>query len=296
MGDTAVIETEALSKRFGGLQALDAVDLRVEAGEVFGFIGPNGAGKTTTIRLLLDFLRPTSGRALIFGQDPRRDGARLRRRIGYLPGELRLDERLTARQQLAYLAHLRNEEPGWFLDLAEMFQLPLDRKIKELSTGSKQKIGVVQAFSHWPDVVILDEPTSGLDPLLQKTFQELLRARMETGMTAFISSHVLSELEEVATDVAFIRDGKILQQSPMNEIQQEALHRVTIHFAGRIPEGFFDRVSGVSDCQYEERAVRLVVRGSMEAMMKRIGRRRVLSLSSTEPDLEEMFLAVYGEG
>lgn len=294
MRSRSAIKLEGLSKRFGSLLALDAVDLEIESGSVFGFIGPNGAGKTTTIRLMLDFLRPNQGRVLVFGKDPRRDGADLRRKVGYLPGELRLDERLTARQALRYFSSLRGEGIEPSLELAERFDLDLDRKIKNLSTGSKQKVGLVQAFAHRPRVVVLDEPTSGLDPILQKRFQELLLERSEEGLTAFISSHILSELEEVAEEVAVIRSGKILQISKMSEMQKEALHRVSIHFKRKVPEGLFDDVAGASEQRYSGKVASLVVRGSMEEMMKKIGTRSVVSISSREPDLEEMFLAMYG--
>lgn len=297
MSDPPPIRFSGVSKRFRkDVLALDSIDLRVERGSVFGFIGPNGAGKTTAIRLMLDLIRPSTGLIELLGEDPHTAGAGLRARIGYLPGELKLDERLTPRQTLSFLCQLRgtNLESAW--SLAERFGLDLDRRIGELSRGNKQKVGIVQAFAHDPELVILDEPTSGLDPILQRDFHELLRERSRVGLTVFLSSHVLSELQEVATDVAMIRQGKLLAVRGTAEMGREAPHRVMVRFAGAVPPGLFDDLSGASQVQIDGKVARLLFRGEMDALIKAVANEKVVEFHSTEPSLEETFLQMYGAG
>lgn len=202
----AAILTEDLTKRYGKHQALDGLDLVVRRGEVFGFLGPNGAGKTTTIRLLLDLIRPTAGRVEVLGMDPRRQGREVRRRVGYLPGKLALYDRLTGREVLTYLGHLRDGVDWAHADsLARRLDLDLNRPIGALSRGNKQKVGLVQALMHRPELLILDEPTGGLDPLVQREFHRLVREASGEGRTVFLSSHVLGEVERVADRVGIIR-------------------------------------------------------------------------------------------
>ncbi len=292
----AVIRTEGLTKVYrGGVVALDRLDLEVDVGEAFGFIGPNGAGKTTLIRILLDLLRPTAGQATVLGLDSRAAGVQLRSRIGYLPGELRLDERLTARETLTFLGRLqgmRDFAPAWAL--ADRFDLPLDRPARELSKGNKQKVGIVQAFQHRPELVVLDEPTSGLDPILQQAFHELMRETRADGLTVFLSSHVLSELEHVADRVAMVHQGRLLAVQRIGELKRDAPHRVAIRFAAPVPEDLFAGVPGVAEAEVRGSLARLVVRGSMDAAIKRAAEHEVVDLDSVEPDLEEIFLAYYG--
>ncbi len=292
----AAIRTEKLTKVYGrDVVALQDVDLEVQRGEAYGFIGPNGAGKTTMIRLLLDLLRPTSGRAEVLGVDPRTAGVGARARIGYLPGELRLDGRLTARETLAHFARLRGMgdlREAWAL--AERFDLPLDRPARELSKGNKQKVGIVQAFQHRPELVVLDEPTSGLDPILQQEFHVLLREARESGQTAFISSHVLSELEHVADRVGMVHRGRLLAVQRIGELKRDAPHRVAIRFAAPVPPTLFDGVPGVAEAEVRGSLARLIVRGSMDAAVKAAAAHEVVDFDSVEPDLEEIFLAYYG--
>ena len=296
MAGIKAIRLESLSKRFrGGVVALDTIDLEVAPGAVFGFIGPNGAGKTTTIRLMLDLIRPSSGRVELLGEDPRTAGAGLRSRIGYLPGELRLDERLTGRQTLSYLCGLRDVPHANVSTLAERLGLDLDRRVGELSRGNKQKVGIIQAFAHDPDLVILDEPTSGLDPILQRDFQALLRERTEQGTTVFLSSHVLSELQQVATEVGMIREGRLLAVRDIETMRREAPHKVMIRFAETPPREILDGLEGAGDLELDGPVVRLLFRGEMDALIKRIAALEVLELHSTEPDLEETFLRMYGD-
>jgi ABC-2 type transport system ATP-binding protein len=294
-GDIA-IRTEGLTKSFGTVTALAALDLEVHRGEVFGFIGPNGAGKSTTIRLLLDLLRPTAGVARVLGRDPRREGVAIRRDVGYLPGELHLDERCTAKETIAFHARLRGMAsiaPG--TDLAERLDLPLDRAIRDLSKGNKQKVGLTLALMHRPTVAILDEPTSGLDPILQRTFHELVDEARTAGATIFLSSHVLSELEHVADRVAMIRRGRLLAVQHIGELRRDAPHRVAIRFAAPIPADLFDGVPGVAEHTVQGTLARLVVHGGMDAAIKAAAAHEIVDLTSVEPDLEETFLTLYGE-
>ena len=294
----AAITTEGLTKRYrsGDVVALDSLDLEVSQGEAFGFIGPNGAGKTTAIRLLMGMLRPTAGRGSVLGLDCQRQGTELRRRVGYLPGDLRLDQRLTARQSLTWFARLRGEREmtrAW--ELAERFDLPLDRPARELSKGNRQKVGLVQAFQHRPEVVILDEPTSGLDPILQQRFQELVVEMRDDGGTLFISSHVLSELEQTADRVAMLREGRLLAVENIEELRGAAPHRMTIRFASPVPADLFDGIAGVSGVEIDGSLVRLLAKAPMDAAVKAAARHEIVDLHSTEPDLEELFLGMYGD-
>ena len=294
---SAAITTEGLTKQYrGGITALDGLDLEVKTGEAFGFIGPNGAGKTTAIRLLMGMLRPTSGRGQVMGFDCRSEGIDVRRRVGYLPGDLRLDQRLTARQSLTWFARLRGERDmarAW--ELAERFDLPLDRPARELSKGNRQKVGLVQAFQHRPPVVILDEPTSGLDPILQQRFQELVVEMRDEGGTLFISSHVLSELEQTADRVAMLREGRLLAVENVERLRAAAPHRMTIRFAAPVPDDLFDGIEGVSAVEVDGSLVQLLARAPMDAAVKAAARYEIVDLHSAEPDLEELFLGMYGD-
>jgi ABC-2 type transport system ATP-binding protein len=298
--DGITIRTEGLTKAFRQVVALDSVDLEVRSGEVFGYIGPNGAGKSVTIRLLLDLLRPTRGRAEILGMDVRQRGLDVRRRVGYLAGELALYERMTGRQLLTFLARLRGGvERGYAVKLAERFGLPPDRPIHELSKGNKQKIGLVQAFMHRPDVLILDEPTSGLDPLLQQTFQELVAEVKADGATVLLSSHVLSELDQVADRVAMIRGGRLIAVEAVEDLKRRAPRRVSVTFSDPVPAGAFAGLAGVNDVDVRGRLARFEVSGGMDAVIKAIAAHEVVSVTAQEPDLEALFLHRYeasGEG
>jgi ABC-2 type transport system ATP-binding protein len=288
------IRTEGLTKAFGSFRALDSLDLEIRSGEVFGYIGPNGAGKSTTIRLLLDLLRPTSGRAEVLGMDVRRKGIAVRRRLGYLAGELSLYEQLTGREMLRDLARLRGSiDDAYVAQLAERFGLPLDKPIRELSKGNKQKVGLIQAFMHRPDVLILDEPTSGLDPLLQRAFHELVGEVAAQGATVLMSSHVLSELEHVADRVAMIRVGKLLAVERIEDLKRTAPHRVAVTFAAPVSADELSSVPGVGAVDVRGRLARFTVHGAMDPMIKAIAQHEVVTLTAEEPDLEELFIDLY---
>jgi ABC-2 type transport system ATP-binding protein len=291
------ITTEALTKMYGRHRGLAGLDLSVTTGEVFGFLGPNGAGKSTTIRLLLDLIRPTSGRAEVLGLTPRRNGVQLRRRVGYLAGDFVVDGRQTGLELLTYLGNLRGGVPRARIDeLASRLGLDLDRKIKSLSKGNRQKVGVVQAFMHEPELLILDEPTSGLDPFLQQEFVSMVREAKAAGRTVFMSSHVMSEVQQTADRVGIIREGRLVAVERVEELRERAVRRVNIHFESPVDAGEFASVPGVSDLVVEGASLRCRLDGRADALVKAAARHTVVSLLSEEPDLEDLFFHYYERG
>jgi ABC-type multidrug transport system ATPase subunit len=293
---TAVIETERLTKWYGKHRGVVEVDLQIEAGEVFGFLGPNGAGKTTTIRLLLDHIHPTSGRARVFGIETTVDPVAIHRRIGYLPGEFSLYDRLTGGQTLTYFANLRGGvEPTYQASLIERFEVDPTRRFREYSKGNKQKIGLVIALQHRPELLILDEPTAGLDPLVQRTFFSLLRELVADGTTAFLSSHILSEVEKSCDRVAIIRDGRLVTVDRVDALRDLAHHQVELRFSGPVPASEFEALPGVSDVVTDDHVLRLRVAGPITPVVRAAARYELLDFVSREPSLEETFLAQYGD-
>jgi len=289
-----IIRVEGLIKDYGRVRALAGVDLDVQPGEIFGFLGPNGAGKSTTIRVLLNLLAPTEGRAEVFGIDPASDdGPSLRARIGYLPGELGLAGRKTAGQLLGYYARLRGRGQDRIEPLAKRFGLDLNRPVRGLSKGNKQKIGVVQAFMHSPELLILDEPTSGLDPLLQREFLELTLEAREAGATAFLSSHVLSEVEAVADRVAIIRRGLIVDLSDVHTLRRNAGQEVELRFDAPVSAAEFEALPGVDSVQVQGNTLTCLLRGEPHALLQAAARHRVLRWSAHDRDLDDLFIDFY---
>ena len=294
--ETTALQTEALTKFYGPHRGVEGLDLRVEPGEIFGFLGPNGAGKTTTIRLLLDLIRPTSGHARVLGMDVSSHSIEIRNRVGYLPGELALYENLTGGELLAYFAHLRGtDDVSAGESFARRVDLDLDRRIGTLSKGNKQKVGLAQAFLHRPELLILDEPTSGLDPLVQKDFSGYLRQLAAEGRTVFLSSHVLSEIEEVADRVGIIRAGRLAAVEKLAVLKERAQRTMTLVFGAEVRAEDFRGVAGVREVQIDGRVGHFVVDGSVDAFIKALAQHEVLDLVSSAPDLEEIFLAYYEE-
>jgi ABC-2 type transport system ATP-binding protein len=292
----SAIRTEALTKRYGSTRGIVDVSLEVHAGEIFGFLGPNGAGKTTTIRTLLDLLRPTSGSATVLGLDSHRDVVAIHRRVGYLPGDYRTYRHLTGREYLRYFADLRDGAGLARIDeLGERFEVDLSVKTSALSHGNGQKLGLIQAFMHDPELLILDEPTSGLDPLMQLEFHRLVREVAEEGRTVFLSSHVLSEVERMCDRVAFVRQGHLVAVEDIDEVKARAARSFELRFATEVPASAFDGVDGVQHLEVDGDVVRGSVSGSVDALVKAAARYEVIDLISRRPDLEELFLAFYGE-
>ncbi|HEY6057275.1 MAG TPA: ABC transporter ATP-binding protein [Candidatus Limnocylindrales bacterium] len=292
---TPIIETQRLTKYYGTHRGIVDVDLAVEEGEVFGFLGPNGAGKTTTIRTLLDLIRPTSGRAFVFGIETTIDPAAIHRRIGYLPGEFALFDRLTGGQTIEYFGNLRGGvDPIYQADLIARFDLDPSRRYKEYSRGNKQKVGLVIALQHRPELLVLDEPTAGLDPLVQQTFFELLRETVAAGRTAFLSSHILSEVEKTCDRVAIIRDGRLVAVDRVEALRDLAHHQVELTFAGPPPVDDFAELAGASELAADGNVLRMRVTGSIAPVVHAAARHDLVDFVSREPSLEETFLAQYG--
>lgn len=294
MSDTDAIRTTRLTKSFGDLIAVDGLDLQVHTGEIFGFLGPNGAGKSTAIRLLLDQLRATSGSATVLGCDSHQQSLDIRRRIGYIPGDLALYPKLTGRQTVEFFAGIRGGVDMAFVDeLAERLKADLSRKVGESSTGNRQKIGLIQAFMHKPELLILDEPNAGLDPLVQQTFQAMLREVRQEGRTVFLSSHTLSEVERVADRVGIIRHGKLVVVERIDELKRKAIRRLDFEFAEPVPADVFSHVDGVHDAEIDGVHARIAYEGSVNALLKAAMVHEVVNLRSRDADLEEIFLAYY---
>jgi ABC-2 type transport system ATP-binding protein len=292
---TSVIQTEKLTKSYGEHRGIVDVDLEVKEGEVFGFLGPNGAGKTTTIRTLLDLIRPTNGRALVFGIESSVDPVSIHRRIGYIPGEFTLYDRLTGGQTIQYFANLRGGvDPVYQASLIQRFDIDPNRRYKELSKGNKQKIGLVIALQHKPELLILDEPTSGLDPLVQQSFFELVREARADGRTVFLSSHILSEVERTADRVAIIREGRLVKVDSVEGLRDLAHHQVELRFTGPVPTQAFEALPGVSDVSAQDHVLRMRVSGPITPVVRAAAQYELLDFVSREPTLEETFLAQYG--
>ena len=292
--DGAVVRFDGVTKIYRGGGGVRNLTLDVQPGEVFGFLGPNGAGKTTTIRLLLDLIRPSAGTISVFGGDSRRDSVEIRRRVGYLPGDLALYEQLSARDVLSHFAHLRGG-PEWsqIHSLATTLELDLDRPIRSLSRGTRQKVGIVAALMGEPDLLVLDEPTSGLDPLVQRQVHDMLRAAATAGRSVFLSSHVLSEVAQVADRVGLIRDGELVTVERVLDLRQRAAHLIDVRLRQEPSRDAFASLPGVTVCTVSGRDVHLEVTGDLRPVVSAIAASDLEDLSVREPSLEEVFLSFY---
>jgi len=293
----SVIKLESLTKLYGSHRGVTDLNLDVRFGEVFGYLGPNGAGKTTTIRLLFDLIRPTKGRAEVLGLDSHSDSREIRRRTGYLPGDLTLYENLTGSELIRHFSALRKGiSPIILKHLTDRFECNLSQPIRSLSHGNKQKLGLVQAFMHEPELVVLDEPTSGLDPLVQNEFYLLLDESKSQGKTVFLSSHILPEVERVCDRVGVIRDGKLVALEEITALKQRAVHRLEIRFAHSISPDLFEMLDGVQSLSVEGPVLRCNVIGTLDSLIKTAAQFEVVDIISQEPNLEEIFLDFYSEG
>jgi ABC-2 type transport system ATP-binding protein len=291
---TTVIEIQQLTKSYGSHRGIVDVDLSVMEGEAFGFLGPNGAGKTTTIRTLLDHLRPTSGRATVFGIETTADPVAIHRRLGYLPGEFVLYDKLTGGQTIEYFANLRGDvDRGYQRQLIERLDVDPSRRFREYSKGNKQKVGLVIALQHRPELLMLDEPTSGLDPLVQQEFYSVIREAKDEGRTIFMSSHILSEVERTCDRVAIIREGRLVRVDRVAALRDMAHHRVELRFAGPAPRADFEGLPGVTELHAEDGTLTMRVNGPITPVVKTAARYELVDFVSREPTLEETFLAEY---
>ena len=294
----AVIETERLTKRYGGSRGIEDVSFAVEAAEVFGFLGPNGAGKTTTIRTLLDLLHPSGGSARIFGLDSQRQSVAIRARLGNLPGDFGYGRQASGREALRLLARLRGIDGlGRAEALAERFRADLDRPLGELSRGNRQKVGLILATFHSPELLILDEPTSGLDPLMQEEFLALVAEERERGCTVFISSHELDEVERVCDRVGIVREGRLVAVERIHDLLGKARRSASVELADPAALAAELRaLPGVSDLQAADGTLAFVAAGALDPVLKAIAAHRVSDMELARPTLEEVFLTFYGEG
>jgi ABC-2 type transport system ATP-binding protein len=291
---TELIRASGLTKYYGSRRGLDGLDLEVRPGEVYGFLGPNGAGKTTTIRILLDLIRPTKGTVEVLGEAPRRGGTALRRRLGYLPGDFLVGGGQTARELLTHLGYLRGGVAAAKIDaLADRFDLDLSVRIGSLSRGNRQKVGVVQAFMHEPELLILDEPTTGLDPLIQQRFLELVAKSRTAGQTVFMSSHVLSEVQQSADRVGIVREGMMVAVEEVETLRRRAVRRVEVHFDEPVSAEAFTGLPDVLDLVVDGTILRCRLTGRADGLVKAVARFGVASLTVEEPDLEELFIVFY---
>ena len=296
MSEKIALMTQGLTKSYGKVRALRGVDLEVRRGEIFGFLGPNGAGKTTTIRCLLDLIRPDGGAARVLGIDPQADPVAVQTRTGYLPGEMAFKDNLTAERQLRFFSDMRGEKADWGFvhQLAEHLDLDLKRPIKNLSKGNKQKVGVVQALMHRPELLMLDEPTAGLDPLMQQEVLGLLREAKAAGATVFFSSHIMSEVEAVAERVGIIRLGRIVEVAETASLINRSLRHITVRFQEPVDSSALSDLPGVKALsQSDGISVTLQVEGVMDGLVKALGAFPVSDLETARPSLEEAFLAYY---
>jgi len=298
MEQTPAIQTQDLVKSYGRFEALHGVSLEVCPGEIFGFLGPNGAGKTTTIRCMLDLIRPNSGSIRILGLDPQKDSVEVRRRTGYLPGELHIEDNATVESSLRYLNSLRGNKADWgyIQQLAARINLDLKTRVKNLSKGNKQKVGVIQALMHHPELLLLDEPTFGLDPLVQHEVLQLVAQARTAGATVFFSSHILSEVQEIADRVGIIRKGKVVEVAQTESLINRALRRAHVRFKQPVEPQVLANVPGISILsQADNLNVTLQVEGEMDGLIKALANFPVLDFETEHPSLEEIFLAYYKE-
>ncbi|GCE14979.1 ABC transporter ATP-binding protein [Tengunoibacter tsumagoiensis] len=293
---TAIIEVAGLTKRYGTKRGILDVSFQVQEGEVFGFLGPNGAGKTTTIRLLMALLHADAGTARIAGLDVWQQSIAIKRLIGYLPGELSFDPNLTGGQILEYFGHLRGGvDQAYLKQLIERLDCDPSRKFRQYSSGNKRKIGIIQAFMHRPQLLILDEPTSGLDPLNQQEFERMVKEVRADGRTVFLSSHILTEIEQTCNRVAIIREGQLVRVGLVTELKDIKRHELTITFASEVPLDAFQGLDGVEQVELlaDGRTLHLSLQGGADAVVKTAAQYAVVSLISHEPSLEDIFLRYY---
>jgi ABC-2 type transport system ATP-binding protein len=289
-----VVETQGLTKRFGPHLALDGIDLSIAAGEIFGYLGPNGAGKTTTIRILAGLLQPSAGRAAVLGLDVVRQRDLMQARLGYLPGNFVGYDDLSGEQYLRYLANLRGGvEWHVVVTMAKRLDLDLGRRIGVLSHGNRQKVGIVQALMHHPELVILDEPTTGLDPIIQREVLGLVADVRDAGGTVFLSSHILSEVEAVADRVGIIRDGRLVVVESVERLKHRAVRRMDLTFVGAPPLEVLSSVAGVREVTSSGSTAHLAVEGSTAKLLAVAAPHGIEQIVTHEPDLEEIFLAYY---
>jgi ABC-2 type transport system ATP-binding protein len=291
---TSAIATNGLTKTYGTTRAVVDLHLEVRTGEVFAFLGPNGAGKSTTIRMLLALQQPTPGSARVLGRDAQADSVEIHRRIGYLPGDLALFPRLTGRHHLDWFSRARGgAEVSFVEDLVQRFDVELDRPVKQLSKGNRQKVGIVLAFMFRPELIVLDEPTSGLDPLMQNEFERLLRETVDDGRTVFLSSHELDEVQRVSDRVAIIKEGRLMVTDSVDGLRRATPQTLEVRFAAAVDPSIFDRHPDVRVITSEPTRVVLELAGDLAPILQELADHEPVDIASKRADLDELFLSFY---
>lgn len=294
-----VIRTEGLTKQYPGhtgTPALEDLTLEVRQGEIFGYLGPNGAGKTTTIRILMDFIRPTAGKASVLGMDAQKDSVEIHRRVGFLPGELNLWPGQTAENVVRYMGRVRGGvDMAYVQQLARRLEFDLSKRVRDFSTGNRRKLGLILALMHRPELLILDEPTSGLDPLMQQIFIDMMREWRDEGRTVFLSSHVLSEVQAICERVAIIRDGRLQAVEHVSKLTHTDFRWVTLTFRQPVDTSGAAQVAGVSEISTQGNQVKLRLAGDFDPVLRAFGDAYLVDIQVKEPTLEEIFLAFYGD-
>ena len=293
----SIISIESLTKYYGKFLAVSDISFSVNKGEIFGLIGPNGAGKSTTMRSILNFIKPTEGKITINELDSQKDYLKIRNLIGYLPGEFSIYDNLNGEEYLTHILHLRNKSnktPN-LKNLAARFDLDLSKKSKKLSKGNKQKVGIIQAFCHDPEILILDEPTSGLDPLKQQEFEDLVLEFKNQGKTIFISSHVLPEVETLCDRVAIIKNGQIIAEDKMADLKKKSLNRIEVQFSKDFDVDKLRKNIGISKVTGDLNRYTFDIEGNIDKFIKELANHEIENLKTIEPDLEDIFLSYYGE-
>lgn len=291
----ASIVIRNLSKRYGrsSSHALKNLSLSVMPGEVYGFLGPNGAGKSTTIRLLMNYIQPSSGEASILGKDIVKDSVDIKKSIGYLAGDFAVYPKMTGRQYLDYLSELQKPAKGYVRELSKLLNAELDKKLGELSRGNRQKIGIIQAFMHQPQILILDEPSSGLDPLMQEVFYKLVNDAKARGACIFMSSHIMSEVQKICDRVGIIRSGKLVGEEDMSKLAKKAAQTFDITFADKAPASELQKIPGVKVEHKDHGKVTLHINGKLSPLFSVLARHDVINIDARNLDLEDYFLKFY---
>lgn len=297
MAKNKPLQIKSLTKRYGRYRGVEDINIELDAGEVFGFLGPNGAGKSTTIRTILNFIEPTEGSVSVFGKDSVKDSVDIKNHLGYLAGDIALYDKMTGRQVLTYLTSLGKQTDWKFVDeLTQRLEASLDRPIKTLSKGNKQKLGLIQAFMHKPDLLVLDEPTSGLDPLMKQVFYDMVLEMKKEGKTVFVSSHDLTEVQKICDRAAFIRHGKLVAIEDVQKVDALNLRRYKVRFKTKPALSSLKKVEGVSEVKaINGNRASLTVTGSVDKFVKAIAKKNVVDLEEVETTLEDLFMHYYQE-
>jgi ABC-2 type transport system ATP-binding protein len=299
MNTQPAISIQGLTKQYAGTNkpSLSNLNLQVNSGEVYGFLGPNGAGKSTTIRTLMNFLQPTKGTAHILGLDIVNDSVAIKRHVGYLSGDFDIYHKMTGSQYIDYLSDLQGDtDKKYAKDIAQRLQAVMNRRVGSLSRGQKQKIGIIQAFMHKPNILILDEPSSGLDPLMQEMFYELINEAKHRGAAVFISSHIMSEVQKVCDRVGIIRSGKLIAERTIADLSKEASQTFDVTFADKPPLAELKKISGLTVTHQHHNQVAITMKGDLQQFFKLLGMQKILSFDTRTLDLEDTFLHYYQNG